>query len=352
MTRRLDIARSFLDGCGWRGASLSPLAGDASFRRYFRVTSAGKQAVLMDAPPEYEDVHPFLAITGLLRARGFSAPEVIAADCAAGFVLLEDLGDDKFTTLLTAGRADEDALYHAAVDLLVALQGKPPPLNIDVAGEEPYAFPPYSMDDLLEEAALFTDWYLPAIGQAPDEAQSAEYLGLWRNLLAEVAGTDDAIVLRDYHADNLIWLTDREADRRVGLLDYQDARRGHAAYDLVSLLQDARRDVAPDLERRAVRRFLKGKKDAEPAFDTEGFLRGYALLGAQRNAKIIGIFTRLSRRDGKHDYLDLIPRVWKLLERDLGHPGLGHIADWFDRHVPPTLRQQAVAVPDAAGGRA
>jgi len=352
MTRRLDLARHFLESCGWRDAELLPLAGDASFRRYFRVASKQETAVLMDAPPEHEDPHAFLAISGLLLDRGFSAPRIIAADCTEGFILLEDLGDDKFTTLLEGGQADETALYDAAVDLLIALQADAPPASLKVEGEDPYAFPAYGMDDLLEEAALFTDWYLPAIGQPPAEPERQEYLDLWLGLLAEPAACEDVIVLRDYHADNLIWLPAREGPRRVGLLDYQDARRGHPAYDLVSLLQDARRDVPPNLERRAIRCYLAESRAAGQIEDSEAFLKTYALLGAQRNAKIIGIFARLSRRDGKHGYLNLIPRVWGLLERDLEHPGLAKLSGWFNDRVAPAVRRQPVPQPEAAEGQA
>ena len=300
-------AAAFLDQAGWGGAEILPLAGDASFRRYFRVGSGDRSAVLMDAPPVHEDSRPFLAVARLLGERGFAAPAILAADLDEGLILLEDFGDARMAEAIAADPARETAIYAAAVDLLLALRQYP-------AGP----LPSYDMAVYLREAALFADWYLPAVGIEPAPGLEAA----WREALAPIADVQAVTVLRDYHAENIMLL----ADGRLGLLDFQDALAGHPAYDLVSLLQDAPRDVAPALEAAMLARY--GQVDAA----------AYALLGAQRNAKILGIFTRLWRRDGKPRYLALLPRVWAYLERDLAHPALAPVRGWFDAHVPGDRR--------------
>ena len=315
---------AFLDECGWGDARLAPLAGDASFRRYYRLGSNGGRAVLMDAPPPQEDVVPYIAVSGLLRRLGFSAPEVFAADRARGFLLIEDFGDDTYTRLLDGG-ADEPALYALAVDTLVQLQ------RAVVAHGSPDSSPYDDRQRLLAEASLLVDWYAPAaLGEPLSHARRDEYLDLWRTLLPQAALPGDTLVLRDYHVDNLMLLPNRCGVRGCGLLDFQDAVCGPQSYDLVSLLEDARRDVPADLRRQMTERYLA----AFPTLDRAAFLRSAAILAAQRNCKILGIFTRLWKRDGKPRYLVHLPRIWRLLEQELAHPALDPIARWLDRHLP------------------
>ncbi len=319
---------AFLDGCGWGGARLAPLAGDASFRRYYRLGGNGRRAVLMDAPPPQEDVVPYIAVSQLLRRLGFSAPEVFAEDRARGFLLIEDFGDDTYTRLLDRG-TDEPALYALAVDTLIELQRA-----VEARGSPD--LPPYDAERLLGEASLLVDWYVPAaLGEPLSAARHNEYLDLWRTLLPQAALPGQTLVLRDYHVDNLMLLPDRCGVQGCGLLDFQDAVCGPPSYDLVSLLDDARRDVPAELRRQMTERYLA----AFPALDRVAFLRSAAILAAQRNCKILGIFTRLWRRDGKPRYLVHLPRIWRLLEQELAHPALDPIARWLDRHLPRSARQ-------------
>ena len=326
MGDRAPLINEFLERSGWGGAARGALAGDASFRRYERLERGGHRAVLMDAPPDHEDVRPFVFVARHLKRLGLSAPEVLASDEEAGLVLLEDLGDDSYTRLLEGGgEGDQRLIYQAAVDLLAHLHRQPLPDGL----------PPYDDRLLLEEAELLTDWYLPARQDPPSPQVKAEYRALWLGLFATARAGPEVMVLRDYHADNLMWLPRRGGLARVGILDFQDAVRGPAAYDLVSLLEDARRDVSPAFAEAMIRRYL-----AAAGLEPEPFRTAYAILGAQRNAKIVGIFTRLWKRDGKPAYLDLIPRVWGLLERDVAHPALAPMKAWLDRHIPPRVRRQ------------
>lgn len=325
---RIEARDAFLRDAGFDPGDLAPLAGDASNRRYDRLKSAG--LVVMDAPPERgEDVRPFVAMTTWLRMAGFSAPEVVAADLAGGFLVLEDLGDGLFRSLCDREPSLETDLYANAVDLLAALANLQVPAKLGVGGGHvPLA--PYDLDVLLREAALFPDWYLTgACGGASNPGLNAEFQGLVAEAMAPVAQARDVVVLRDFHAENLIWLPTRTATARTGLLDYQDALAGHRAYDLVSLLEDARRDTSPELREAMIRRYLAATGLSEVAFRT-----AYALLGAQRNLKIVGIFARLCLRDGKISYPDLIPRVWSHLERDLSHPALTGVKAWVARNAP------------------
>jgi hypothetical protein len=328
LSDRAFARRAFLDRVGWRQAAIWPLAGDASFRRYFRLRTDGDGAVLMDAPPERERVGPFVHLARHLRSLGFSAPAILAADEPAGFLLLEDFGDDTFSRLLNGG-ADEDTLYALAVDVLIRLHALAPERVV------PDGLPAYDEGRLLDEAALLADWYLPAVrGRALADADRRAYLDAWRPVLAPVVAQPPTLVLRDFHVDNLMRLAGRDGLAACGLLDFQDAVAGPAAYDLMSLLEDARRDIAPELRRRMLARYYAG---APPA-DAEVFATALTVLAAQRHAKVIGIFTRLWRRDGKPIYLDYIPRVWRLLEAALRHPALAPVADWIDRHLPPGAR--------------
>lgn len=316
---------AFLERCGWGEAARRPLAGDASFRRYERLTRPDGPAVLMDAPPPHEDVRPFLRVARWLTEHGFSAPRILGEEHAGGFLLLEDLGDDLYSRLLRDKRADEEMLYAAAIDMLLALHRHAAPGDLA----------PYDAARLVEEAGLFPDWYLPALtGQPTPPAQRAEFDALLHTLAPRAVAARPVLVLRDFHADNLLWLPARQGPARVGLLDFQDAVAGHPAYDLVSLLEDARRDVAPDLAARMLDRYIAGS-----GTDAASLRDAYAILGAQRNIRIIGIFTRLWKRDGKPGYQAFMPRMWGLLERDLAHPALAALRAWIDRVAPAGLRR-------------
>jgi len=325
MSERAALITAFLKTSGWGDAARRALAGDASFRKYERLAGRHGRAVLMDAPPPHEDVRPFIKVARHLTALGYSPPRILAEDVAAGLLLLEDLGDDTFTRLL-AGGADEAGLYGLAIDLLIDLHRRAEAARIDL--------PPYDDDRLLLEASLLTDWYMPAIGRPASAAARAEYLARWRRVFALFHGEQPTLVLRDFHVDNLMRLPDRGGIAACGLLDFQDALLGPPAYDLVSLLEDARRDVAPAL----VTTMLERYEAAFPTMNRSDFLARYAILGAQRNAKIVGIFTRLMVRDGKPHYLGHIPRVWRLLDSDLQHPALAEMRQWFDEHLPWAAR--------------
>lgn len=319
-----DGARDFLARHGWGAADIAPLAGDASFRRYFRVNDRGRQAVLMDAPPAHEDVRPFIRIADLLVGAGFSAPRILAGDLEAGFLLIEDFGDGLVGPVLKAEPGREDAVYGLAVRLLNELHRLPPPLELE----------PYDRATLAREVMVFAEWYGRAAGLDIDENA---YLAAWDKAWADVlAETDRApvVTLRDYHADNLMLLPGRPGIRGLGLLDFQDALAGHRAYDLVSLLQDARRDVSPRIEKQMLDQYmLDGGVDDRAAFRTT-----YEVLGAQRNVKILGVFVRLRDRDGRAGYVERLPRVWAYLDRNFAHPALAPVKAWFDAHVPQERR--------------
>lgn len=312
----------FVAQVGWGDADIDPIPGDASFRRYFRLRRASDDtAMLMHAPPPHEDPEPFLKVAAWLNDCGMRAPEILAADPALGWVLTEDFGNDRMRDWLDVNPAQEETAYTAAIDALVELHRQPP---------GPFA--PYDMETYLREARLFIEWYTPAVGLTVDEAG---FEAAWREVLAplEARQSPGVTVLRDYHAENIM-LLGGVATAPQGLIDFQDALVGHPAYDLVSLLQDARRDVDPgfaDL-------MLEHYREQAGRFD-EHFIGDYATLGAQRNAKIVGIFTRLHKRDGKPKYLTMIPRVWRLLEDDLAYPALAPVAAWFDANIPAELRQ-------------
>ncbi|MDC8753100.1 phosphotransferase [Erythrobacter sp. sf7] len=311
----------FTARAGWADAAVQPLPGDASFRRYFRlVRDSGETAMLMHAPPPHEDPAPFLHVAGWLTANGMRGPAIIAAEADAGWVLTEDFGNDRMRDWLDANPGDERAAYEAAVEALVALHRLPPG-----------SFAPYDMATYQREAALLTEWYCPAQGLEVDEAG---YAAAWEEVLSPLLTRQQpgVTVLRDYHAENIMLLHGQPGAPQ-GLIDFQDALVGHPAYDLVSLLQDARRDVSEDLETAMLLHYAHHSGAAD-----DEFLADYARLGAQRNAKIVGIFTRLDRRDGKPKYLAMIPRVWAALERDLAHPALEPVARWFDANIPDTLR--------------
>lgn len=329
---RTSLINAFLPG----GSVRARLAGDASFRRYERITKGGESFVLMDAPPAHEDCHPFVAIGKYLKNQGFSAPEILNTDFENGFLLLEDLGDNTFNQVLNKNPELEKDLYCAAVDVLVALHGLKPPADLSVPGDQTYKLPRYDQNHLFTELNLFPEWYLPEVSGKSDETWVKDLREIWQPLFEKVSHENSVLTLRDYHADNLMWLPGRENIGKVGLLDFQDALLGHPAYDLVSLLQDARRPFNPELENDLLGYYLAQTEiQNEPAFRA-----AYQILGAQRNTKIIGIFTRLWRRDGKAEYPAMIPHVWSLLEENLKHPVLAEAKAWFDDRVPPAGRGQ------------
>jgi N-acetylmuramate 1-kinase len=319
---------AFLAACGWGDAERAPLPGDASFRRYCRLARGTTTTMLMDAPPPQEDVRPYLAVARHLRALDFSAPAILAAEEETGLLLIEDFGDGTFTRLLAKG-ADERALYTMAIDVLIALHRR-----FDAA-HVPW-LPPYDDTRLLNEAALLVDWYLPAItGQPTPAALRAEYLDLWRALFPVARGVPDSLVLRDYHVDNLMRIAGRDGLAACGLLDFQDAVLGPVTYDLVSLLEDSRREIPADIVTTMYARYCA----AFPSLDRGALDASYAVLGAQRHCKVIGIFTRLCRRDGKPRYLAHIPRLWRLLDGNFRHPVLAPVKAWLDRHIPQEMRR-------------
>jgi N-acetylmuramate 1-kinase len=326
-----SAAPAFLAAHGWDGATILPVAGDASFRRYFRVRDGVRSAILMDAPPPHEDPRDFITIARWLSGNGFAAPRIEAIDLDQGLVLLEDFGDVRMRETVDADAARGPDLYGAAIDMLVRLHALPAA-----------PVPPYDRAVLHREVNLLTEWYCPAVGVAADQAA---YDAAWDAVFDHALAEPGVTVLRDYHAENLMLLPGGSPERALGLLDFQDALVGHPAYDLVSLLQDARRDVDESVEAEMLARYKAAiGAGADTAFDT-----AYHVLGAQRNAKIVGIFTRLWQRDGKPRYAALCPRVWRYLERDLAHPALAPVKAWFDATLPSALRGDPTLVrPGAA----
>lgn len=310
MSDRKALAAAFLDRAGWGAAQRVALAGDASARRYERLFLGEARAVLMDAPPgEGEEIGPFVRVAEHLRLAGLSAPAILAQQTAQGFLLLEDLGDDLFARLIPRHPEMEEALYREAVDVLVALQAGPPLSGL----------PDARAGDWAEAAAFALDWY--AFGVTGDRADKGPFVTALAEALATHADGPRVMILRDYHAENLLWLPERAGVARVGVLDFQLAQMGQRGYDLVSLCQDARRNVPPAIEAAMVRHFVDTTGAEEEAFG-----RAYAVLGAQRALRIIGVFARLALHAGKPGYLPLIPRVWDQLQRNLAHPALAGLA--------------------------
>lgn len=346
---RLIAMRDLMGGAGVgsEACTLRYLQGDASVRRYARLVGPQRSAIVMDwaRQPDgpairngmpysriahlAEDVRPFVAIATALRASGLSAPEIYAQDLENGFLLLEDLGDSVLGREVETGAADQETLWRTATDALVAVRAATPPDDLPV----------YDHGALGIEVELLTDWYWPALHGAPaPDAARADFLSLWAAVFDRLDREPKGWVLRDYHSPNLLWLPGREGIARVGVIDFQDAMHGVPAYDLVSLLQDARVDVPPELEARLIDHYCAAVMRTETGFDRDAFAFAFAALGAQRNTKILGIFARLAKRDGKPQYLRHIPRLWRYLERDLGHPELEALKDWYDRHMPTRIR--------------
>ena len=309
-------APAFLAAHGWSNARIEPLAGDASFRRYFRVIDEGRSAVLMDAPPPHENPRPFVAVAEWLGSVGLSAPEILARDLDKGLLLLADFGDKRLREALDADCSRERDLYERATDVLIHLHRHPPMEGLPVHG----------LTQWLDELMLFPDWYCKALNL---EVDVDGYRAAWTEVLQSVAndGLGPVTVLRDYHAENVMLIDDRDGIAHFGLLDFQDALAGHPAYDLASVLEDARRDVPPLIERAMIDRYVQATGQAA------AFEHAYWILAAQRNTRILGVFTRLWKRDNKPHYTAFQPRMWGLLERNLAHPQLKRVRDWFDRNI-------------------
>jgi aminoglycoside/choline kinase family phosphotransferase len=343
--------KDFLARSGWGAATVTPLPGDASTRRYARLVLGGRKAMLMDQPQAAEgETAPADASEEARRALGYNAVARLAgADCARfvvyaadhgqGFVILEDLGDALFAEVLADG-GDEKKLYEAAVEVLARIHADDAPTAL--SSDKPLF--DYDLPALLAETDLLTEWFLPlALGRTATQDETGEYRRLWRAALAGIAGGRRVFVHRDYHAQNLLWLPERNGVARVGLIDFQDAVAGSAAYDLISLTEDARRDVSPELAEVATRHYLAAMKRQGVAVDEAAFRQEMAVMAAQRNAKIVGIFARLYKRDGKARYLAFLPRVWGYLERDLSHPALAGLKAWYDHVIPKDKRAVEIA---------
>lgn len=329
-TARASLEQVFLLSHGWGEARIEHLAGDASFRSYKRLFRGDETAILMDAPPPKENVIPFINVAEFLCEQGFSAPCILGKDEIHGFLLLENLGDDLYNRILHSSDPNgndtmEPELYQHAIDTL---------LTLHQIQDVPEYLSPYDTPTLLRESLLFVTWYLPLItGKETPESTIQHYVYMWNAIFNQVTLDTNVVTLRDYHADNLLWLPQRDGIKKVGLLDFQDALCGDAAYDLVSLLEDARRDVSPQHAEQMIHYYLS-QTDNDP----EQFKNHYAVLGAQRNLKIIGIFSRLALQDNNPSYLQFIPRVWNYLTQDIKNPYLSELQSWLEEAVPPSIR--------------
>lgn len=320
---------AFLAIHGWGGARRAPLAGDASSRRYERLADGERRAILMDSPAPAEDVVPFVAVAGLLARAGLSVPAILAAAPGDGLLLLEDFGDATFSRLLEAGE-DPATLYALAVDALVLLHRRFDPTDPAAA-----SLPLYDDATFLDQVMLFADTYLPAaFGRPPSAAERAGLEEAWRAVLPAAAALPRSLLHRDFHVDNLMRLPCRAGMAACGILDFQGAGIGPVCYDLVSLLDEARRDVPAPLAAAMTARYLA----AFPALDRAAFAQACAVTGAVRHARIAAVFARLWIRDGRAGYLKHLPRVWRLLEARLAEPALTPVRLWFDRHLPPAAR--------------
>jgi aminoglycoside/choline kinase family phosphotransferase len=317
---RMQQRAAFLSRAGYAGRPLQALPADASRRRYFRLV--GADLLLMDSPPDSEPLGPYVQVARYLRRRGLSAPVLLEVDEAAGLALIEDFGQDTYTRLLAAGH-EEAPLYRLAVDALLTLHRAPLQTS--------EALPAYDAARLSDEYALFIDWYVPLlIGEDPARALRAPYMKLFAQALKEVAERRETLVLRDFHVDNLMLLKGRSGVAACGLLDFQDALVGACAYDLMSLLEDARRDVPGKLREALLNQYLVQRTE----IDALQFLGDYQRLAAQRHAKVLGIFVRLAVRDGKPLYLRHLPRVLGLFERALDGEAMRPLREFLDQQVP------------------
>jgi len=357
---RETLKAAFLARAGFGDARREPLGGDASTRAYERLHRGDASFIFMDQPPSAETapcppdatpeeraalgynalarlaagrVDAFVACAGWLRAQGLSAPKVLAADAGAGLAVLEDLGDDLYARLIESG-TDETPLYDAAMDGLLAIHAAPTPGVLDFDGS---TWPLLTYDDLALKTAhdIFVEWQPKFRALTFDAAALAEWEGLWAPIRARGEAGATVFCHRDYHAENLIWLPDRDGAARVGLLDFQDAVVAHPAWDLSMLLHDARRTVSPEREAASLERYLAGRAD----LDRTAFLADYHALGALNIVRILGIFARLITRDGKPRYADFIPRLWTYLDVCFANPALAGLKAWFDAHVPVESRR-------------
>lgn len=339
MTIKEKDIKLFLTRAGWASATRTPLAVDASFRNYQRLTKDGTTAILMLAPPKKEGTEPFIAIDKYLLASGFSVPAIKAMDTKTGLLILEDFGDKLLKTQMEESVDREFEYYSLAVELLVTLQQSKPPLELTVTGEKIHKLPTYDNDLLMKEAALFNEWYLTkGLGVEPAEHEQS-FEKVWGQIFKHL-DKPSVLTLRDYHAENIMVLLERKHLKKIGLLDFQDAIIGHRAYDMVSLLQDARRVVSPELEEKMIEHYLNLLDQKGFKINRSLFRQEYNILGAQRNAKIIGIFTRLWKRDKKNTYAKMTPHVWDMLERNLEHPNLKPLKTLLDKLVPTDQRQK------------
>jgi tRNA threonylcarbamoyl adenosine modification protein YjeE len=354
---RIDELMAFLDGqARWRGARIAYLQGDASTRSYARLSHEHGTILLMDTPPHSdgpatlaaqaysriahlaEDMRSFVAMSGLLRSAGLSAPAVPAFDLEKGILLVEDLGDRVFTAEIAAG-ASQAELWRAAVDALIRLRGVPQPPSLPLPDGSSFVLPRRDRAAFEIEVELLLDWHWPGIKGSPAPAKArAEFMALWAPVLDRLLALPGGWFLRDYHSPNLIWLPEREGVARVGIIDFQDALNEHAAFDLVSLLQDARTTVPAELESELFAYYCDAVAAREPAFDRAAFAAAYADFGAQRNTRLLGLWLRLLKRDGKPHYVQYIPRTWGYLERNLRAPALAPLAAWYELHFPVDLR--------------
>lgn len=322
--RREALRAEFLQAIGWSEVKMEALQADASFRRYYRLPGAPQPSLLMQDPPDrpavppFVMVEPFIAIAEHLHALGLRAPEIFFKDLENGLLVLEDFGSNTYTELFNAG-ADPKPLYELAVDVLVHLHQHPQRNDLPLK--------PYSDQVLIEEAMLLLDWYYPALtGNKPTDALKQSFADVWREVFKKMPADQQTLVLRDYHVDNLMLTADGQGIGKCGLLDFQDALIGQFSYDLMSLLEDARRDVPQELQKHLYDRYINAMG---PDLDKEGFDYAYRVLAAQRHAKVLGIFVRLYERDGKDRYLQFIPHVHKLFMQSVNDPALAPLKAWF-----------------------
>ena len=334
--KREHQIEAFLRAAGWHEAVRQPITGDMSYRRYERLLRGSDNALLMDAPPEYgEDCIPFEVLCRYLKEHGFSTPEILAADLDQGFMIIEDLGNGIYARLMEQGSREED-LYELAIDTLIKLQKIPAPSELMSSCGNKFIVPSYTQSVLVEEVQLFAKWFLPAVtGRPVDPCFLQQFVELWRDLAPLAVAENPVLVHRDYHAENIMLLPERQGVARLGILDFQDGVTGHPAYDLVSLLEDARRDVDNSLAEKLKKRFLEATD-----YDVQPFNTSYAVIGAQRNLRIVGVFARYWLRRGIDRNLKLIPRVFGYIEQDLQHPALAGLKEFLDLHVPESWRYE------------
>jgi tRNA threonylcarbamoyl adenosine modification protein YjeE len=353
VVERLKALRQFLTNAGFVEAERKRMPGDASTRSYARLMQDDSVVILMNSPKKpdgpaiydgksysaavhlAEDVKPFVAIDNGLRGRGFSAPQIHHIDLEGGFLITEDFGSDP----VIEGEPPAPILerYEAATDMLAALHGEAVPETLSLTPAAEYRIPVFDVDAWLVEIGLMVEWYLPDRGAPLSDSRRSEFMTMWRDLLQKPAAAPKTWVIRDFHSPNLIWLGDRDGISRVGIIDFQDAVLGPAAYDVVSLLQDARIDVPELTELTLFSRYIKKRREAEANFEAAEFAALYAIMSAQRNTRLLGTFARLNRRDGKPQYLKHQPRIWAYLNRSLVHPSLAPLRDWYAANVPAPL---------------